>query len=489
MSIAGDIRRNLRIYSPPVELAAALKQLLTFNNPEYESIARHSPYGVEYTKVTPTICLATQYPKYLELPRGYPYSSLLLGKAKTLFDKIEWRDLRVSSPVSTMPQCLTKLNEDQETLVKKFLGARKKNLRPYGTYTFVAPTSGGKTLAQAYIAALTKQKTLVLCKTNLIRRAWEEDLVRHFGIPRNKIGRIQTTREDIGEHFTLGSLATLNRRQDKWEYLLGQFGCVVIDELQIVGADTISRIVSNCPAKYIIGMTATDSRKDGKNFVVHACLGKPLVRIQNKQEETESSFPLGAVDIVQTDYEWLADDGEPIHEPDFFGVCDDMRRDKVRNDLIVAKVAEDWKKGNSVLVVSHRVSHCKLLRKKLEAAGVDDVNLLTGETNAKRQYSEALVQSILSGSVRCLVASKEVVKLGANLNPLNVLHCALPIGSASDLEQLVGRIRRKWKGKTGCRLVWYHDTRVPYLNSKYKRVLIPVLRKLKVPGWANVYVA
>ena len=113
MSIAGDIRRNLRIYSPPVELAAALKQLLTFNNPEYESIARHSPYGVEYTKVTPTICLATQYPKYLELPRGYPYSSLLFGRAKALFDKIEWRDLRVSSPVSTMPQCLTKLNFKQ----------------------------------------------------------------------------------------------------------------------------------------------------------------------------------------------------------------------------------------------------------------------------------------------------------------------------------------------------------------------------------------
>lgn len=489
MIITGDIRRNLRIYSPPLELAASLKQLLTFNNPDYDSVARHSPYGTEYTTVPKTVCLAIQYPKYLELPRGYPYSKLLTGKAKLLFDKITWCDLRVTAPIKSPAVCRTKLNEDQELLVKKFLEARKDNLRPYGTYAFVAPTSSGKTLTQAYIASLTKQKTLVLCKTNLIRRAWEEDLTKHFGIPRNKIGRIQTTREDIGEQFTLGSLATLNRRQDKWDYLLGQFGCVVIDELQITGAETIRKVVSNCPAKYIIGMTATDHRKDGKTFVVHACLGRPLVRIQNKQEETSSSFPLGAVDIIRTDYEWLSPEGKVIEEPDFFGVCNDMRRDKVRNALIVSKVVEDWKKGNSVLVVSHRVSHCKLLRKKLAEAGVDDVNILTGETNAKKQYSEALVQSVLSGSVRCLVASKEVVKLGANLNPLNVLHCALPIGSASDLEQLVGRIRRKWKGKTGCRLVWYHDVKVPYLNSKYKRVLIPVLRKLKVPGWANVYVA
>lgn len=486
--IKGDIRRCLRIHRCPEELERALELVLTFANPDYKQVEKYSPYGTQYTKIPQQISLMVRYPKWVEIPRGYDYGKLLTGEALDQFNSIQWEDLRVQAPVEHL-KCTATLNDEQRAIAERFRKAQANNERPYGTYSFVSPTSSGKTLAAAYMASTTGQRTLVLCKTNLIRRAWEEDLTKHFGIPRTKIGRIQMKHEVIGEHFTLASLATLHRRQDRLDWLLSHFGCVVIDELQIIGADTIYKTVGNCQSKYVIGVTATDHRKDGKDFLVRACLGRPLIRLENKQEETQSSFPLGAVSLFKTDYEWLDPDGYPIDEPDFFAVCDDMRKDKVRNSLIVQKVVEDWKSGRHVLVVSHRIAHCELLLRKLREAGVEDANLLTGSTNQNKQYTEGLIQGILAGTIRCVVASKEVVKLGANLNPLDVLHCALPIGSASDLEQLVGRIRRKYPGKKGCRLVWYHDVNVPYLQRKYKSVLIPVLRKLKVPGYERIYVA
>jgi len=486
--INGEIGKSLRILNPPHVLAEALVRVLTFSNPDYEKIERYSPHGTKYTKLEPTRCMATLYPDSIEIPRGYDYTDRLPGEAKRLFDSIKWTDKRREVPV-TFPNCKATLNEEQAVVVERFKKALAKGERFGNTYTFVLPTSGGKTLLQAYLASLTGQRTLVLCRTNLIRKAWENDLNAHFGIPFDEIGRIQRAKESIGDVFTLGSIATLGRREFKWEVLFSQFGCVIVDELQITGADSVHKIVSNCPSKFIIGMSATDKRKDGKDFVIHTCLGRPLMRIANKQEETSSSFPLGSVDIIKTDYEWVLESGEVVYEPDFYGICEDMRQDKARNDLIVEKVVADWKAGNSVLVVSHRIAHCKKLCDKLVQAGVVDANLLTGETNTHKTYTESLIQAIMNRTVRCVVASKEVIKLGANLNPLNVLHCALPIGSASDLEQLVGRIRRKWEGKTGCRLVWYYDSKVPYMGSKYKRVLIPTLRKLKVPGYTDLYVA
>ena len=116
--------------------------------------------------------------------------------------------------------------------------------------------------------------------------------------------------------------------------------------------------------------------------------------------------------------------------------------------------------------------------------------LFRSETNAQKKYTKKLVAQILNRSIRCVVATVPAIKLGANLNPLNLLHLTQPVGDRHDLEQLVGRIRRRdeqgIKKSTG--LVLYQDAKVPYLNNVYARVVVPVLRKLKVPGYENVYV-
>jgi hypothetical protein len=125
----------------------------------------------------------------------------------------------------------------------------------------------------------------------------------------------------------------------------------------------------------------------------------------------------------------------------------------------------------------------------LREARVDDVNLLTGETNTNRVYTEKLVEQVCDRKVRCVVATAQAVMLGANLNPMDRLHLAMPLRKKRNLEQLIGRIRRKAQDKDDCQLTYYVDRNVRYLFNTFKDKAIPVFRKLRVERFLNRFVA
>lgn len=486
--IRGTLCEALRIYDCPELLRDHLAASLTYANPAYEQAQRFSPW--ENSRIPRTVCLLTEYPDYVEIPRGIDWQLQLSDAAKKLWHKIRWEDHRSEFNVKFPPRRL-QLNNDQRALQSAFLKSERNKERPFGNYLMVVPTSGGKTIAQALLAETTGQRTLVLCKTNLIKTAWQEDLFKLYGFNLADLGSIQQKTFRVGEHFTLASIATLSRRKALWQELFSSIGCLVIDECQLVGADTIREIVAACPAKYIIGMTATDTRRDGKTYLVRNLLGKAVKRIHNKQEETESSLPLADARIVPTNYRYLDDKGQPVDRLmlDFTAMVTQMTQDAARNRLIAAEAVKDWRAGHCVLVATPRVDHAEALLKEARLLGVREANLLTGETNADRTYTDKLLASIFAGHCRFLVASLQAVKLGANINPLDRLHLAIPPSNKSDLEQIIGRIRRKHKNKKDAQLTWYYDVLVPYWVSKHKSVFYPVMRKLRVPRYVDLFVA
>lgn len=484
--IRGIINSALRIYNCPESLRTELFALLRFDNPDYLNAQKRSPWAS--TAIPEHDYLVADYPDYVEVPRGF--DPLTLSRASQLvWNRILFEDCRAVFNVK-FPELKLALNRDQEQICTKFRHSLAVSSRPYGTFLFVAPTSAGKTMAQAAAASKTGQRTLVLCKTNLIKKAWQDDLFKLYGIDKHALGEIQQTNFRIGNHFTLASIATLTRRKHLWAELFSQVGCLIIDEVQITGSKTVREIVSSCPARYIIGMTATDNRRDGKNYVIQSLLGPRLLKIFNKQQETESSLPLSDARVVRTNYRYLDKKGEPI-PPDlmnFAELTQQMSDDPVRNAIIVAEVKKDWEAGHCPLVVTTRVAHAITLVELLRKEGVVS-NLLTGATNGDKEYSEQLVNSILARHTRCLVATTQAIKLGANLNPLDRLHLAIPPANKDDVEQLVGRIRRKAVGKTDAHLVWYHDIMTPYWHSKFKKIFYATMRTLRVPRFENMYVA
>ncbi len=482
----GDISTHIRLFNAPEELRQDLFRVLTFKNPDYYSALMYSPY--EATRLPQDICLAVDYESHVQLPRGFDPRSLS-AKGQAIWRTAHLEDHRMSFPVM-FPKLLITPNADQKKMADRFLQSLSKGERPFGTNLLIAPTSAGKTIAQGFLAGLTGERTLVLCKSNLIKKAWIDDMYKLYGMNEDDLGEIQQQTYRLGEHITLASIATMSRRKHLWTEIFSNVGCLVIDEVQIIGAETIQDIVEHCPAKYIIGMTATPTRRDGKNYVVNSFMGKPLLRILNKQVETENSFPLKDAKVIQTQFRFDDEEGKPIDGEDLDKnqLFDALMSDAARNASLIPHVKADFDAGHSVLIVTPRIAHVRKLAFRLNKAGIP-TNTLTGTSNTNKFYTDKLIASIMNRNCRCIVASTQAIKLGANLNPLDRLHVFGPVLNPDDLEQLIGRIRRKHPGKKDAQLTYYHDIQCPYLHRKFKSVFFQTMRKLRVPRFVNLYVA
>jgi superfamily II DNA or RNA helicase len=479
----GIIGSMLSVRNCPETLRNAILMALTFENPAYTQALRFSPYGYVSDKVPKTIELAWETDdRRLVFPRGFNAAEKLQGKALRQFNSIQWEDRRVYAPVK-FPKLLVCLNQDQTTLLRSFKRAKDKKI--FGNHLFVAPTSAGKTIFQAAVATETGQRTLVLCYTDQIKRAWFKDLQLAFGLNPEDIGLIQQSTFRIGKQFTLASVKTLARRKHRWNELFQQIGTVILDEADVITAPSLFNFIFDCPAAFHIGATATDRSESGYGFYLRSIFGKPTKRLENKQEDTASSMRLREVEEVTTAFTFEYQQGNL----DVHALNEGAMRNKERNKLIAHRVLKDWNNGRSILVVTKRVSHCKILKKRLRLAGVKNVKIITGDTNSRRKYTDEVVEGILSRKYRCIVATIDAIKLGANLNPLDSLHIVMGVKSKRNIEQLIGRIRRRADKKTTCKVVYYVDKSVPYLYGLFKWQAVPVFRKLKVERFLNQYVA
>jgi superfamily II DNA or RNA helicase len=482
--ITGIIGAQLAVQAPP-SLFKDLQKLFTFDNPQYLAILKYSPYARVSPRVAPEVKLWTSYDDYtIFVPRGI--NSLRLSKSSyQLWNRIKWIDERNFSPV-VFPKCQIKLNKEQQFLVNNFriLVIDKKEC-PFGNVLYVAPTSSGKTITQAKMAEITGQRTLVLCLTEQIKRAWYGDLRKAYGLVEKEIGLIQQKKWFIGDYFTLASVKTLIKRKAKWDELFKQIGTVIVDEAHTITGRSVHNFLLACPAAFLIGATATDRGEGPSKFYLPAILGKVRKRIIAQQRDTQTSLALRDVVTINTQFRYkVTTDILNWHD-----MSQHMALDEGRNQLIVKSAYKDWSKGESVLLVTKRLAHVHILLDMCREYGIEDANILTGETNSDRLYSEKLVQAILARKVRCLIATIAAIKLGANLNPLSVLHLTMPVANKRDLEQLIGRIRRRAVAKQTCILKYYWDVEMPYLRGLFKRVGVPVFRKLQVPRYKRLFMA
>lgn len=479
--IRGTIGCELRIKNAPERLRKQILTAFRYPNPAYVSALKFSPYGYVSPTISPEITLATEEGSRLCLPRGIDIERKLSTKAQALFKRVRWTDNRIAAPVS-FPQLQIALNKQQKFILRAFNKDREEREK-FGTFLYVMPTSTGKTIMLAQAAKLLGQRTLVLFNTTQIRKAWYHGLEQAYGLVKSDLGLIQQSTWRIGDSYTLGSIQTIARRKQNWDELFKEFGTLIVDEADLVTAPSYWQFVLSCPAKYILGSTATDKPEGMKEHIyLRACFGETRKRVMATHRDTDTSMGLQKVRTITTQFAYKKD------HIDWHDLTEHLMSSERRNALIVKQVQKDIAKGLPCLVVTKRLAHVELLYDMLKERGVK-ANRLTGETNTDTVYTEKLIENILNGKVTCVVATIPAIMRGANLNPLAVLHIAIPAAKKNVIEQLVGRIRRKAKGKKRCICTYYLDVNCSYLFNLYKRIAVPTFRRLKVPEFQNRFIA
>lgn len=288
-------------------------------------------------------------------------------------------------------------------------------------------TGGGKTVCALYIASQLKVPTLVIVHNTFLRDQWI-DRVKFF-LPKARLGKIQADIFAIGD-VTIAMLQTLSMK----EFPVSAFaaiGLVIVDECHHIASEVFVQAIPKVTSKYMLGLSATPTRKDGLMYVGHWCLG-PLLYSSNTGDISDPGVHVEMMEYVNTD---------PVFNEIIYNHAGVMFTTLMINKLtecahrtkwiaeIIADVLED---GRQILVLTDRVQHTKDMLAALSPEFQAKAGILSQTLKAEKRDEMTKTKAIL-------IATYAMCKEGFDVATLNTLVMATP---RPDVDQIVGRILR-----------------------------------------------
>jgi superfamily II DNA or RNA helicase len=437
-----------RIGLPPA-LVASLKHLASVHNPEF--------YQREQLRLstwdTPRMvrCYLEDLDR-LYLPRG------LLDEAVKVFasagSRLEVDDRRPPAP--TRPFTFAgELSSAQEDAVA--------DLANHDLGVLVAPTGAGKTVMACALIARLATPTLVLVHTKTLAEQWRQRLGDLLGLQKREIGQLGAGRTRRSGVVDLVTLQTLARRHDADEVFEG-YGLVVVDECHHLPAVTFEHCVRAATNRRWVGLTATPSRRDGLEGILHMQLG-PV-------RHTMSEDPAATV-LIRRDlfvHETLTDPDVPEGSA-VQTVLGRIAVDAARTRQICADVADAHRRRRNVLVFTDRTEHLEALRVELSSCHGLEPAVLKGGTGKK--LHEGILQELrASDAPILLLATGAYLGEGFDFPQLDTLFLTFPISGRTRVVQYVGRVTRSLPGKTTVEIHDYLDSLHPLLRRMQQRRLV-----------------
>lgn len=333
----------------------------------------------------------------------------------------------------------------------------------------VAPGGSGKTAAMALLIEKIGRSTLILCSMTVVADQIRAELNRFCGI---EAGTIYGGTRKI-KPVTVGLIQSVGPDDP----ILGQVGCLLIDEAHMTSANGYLAILKKCPAKWRYGLTATIDKSDGTHELIHAALGPVLARLGVRELQDQEFLNRGSVKPVYTTavasviqyvtercswFKFKPKDAPPkcptpcsfpqdesvdrcifVERGGFNGwVCDQLARDEARNDDLLGEIYLASMEHDSILVLTHRAEHVKVIAERLaKMARAPAIHMASGPTHMKPKTSKENIEAYKAkGGV--LVATSQMVGVGFNAPKTSCLVRAMPNGGKVAVEQQTARIMR-----------------------------------------------
>ena len=458
----------------PPPLRNRLLRLAAFQNPEfYKSQAMRLP---TYGKPRIISC-AEDHAQHIGLPRGCLEDVHAL--LSDLRIKVDVRDERVvGQPLDVTFQ--GDLRSGQKTAAREMLA--------HDTGVLSATTAFGKTVVAAWLIAERGVNTLILVHRRQLLDQWVERLETFLALPNKGIGRIGGGRKKATGKLDVAIIQSLVRKgvvDDR----VGEYGHLIVDECHHLSAQSFELVARRAKAKYVTGLSATVSRKDGHHPIIFMQCGPVRHRVDAKAEAVARPFG-HIVHVRPTSFQPVAP-ADPDMRVQFQDLYRELISDDDRNRMICDEVVQSVRELRSPLVLTERKEHLESLATRLESH-VRHVIVLHGGTGRKetREVADRLA-GIPQGEERVLLATGRYLGEGFDDSRLDTLFLTLPVSWRGTVAQYVGRLHRLHEGKTEVRVYDYADLNVPMLARMFDRrcagyeavgysVLLP---GSAVPGW------
>ena len=435
---------------PPAMLNRLLR-LAAFQNPEfYKAQAMRLP---TYAKPRVIAC-GQDFPKHIAVPRGCLTDVLALLRAHHIQPEV--RDERVSG-VPIEAEFNGQLRPAQEEAVNGITGHDEGIL--------CAPTAFGKTAVAAWLIAKRRVNTLILVHRQQLLDQWQERLAMFLSLPANSIGHIGGGKIHRTGCIDVAVIQSLYQKNGVKDFVAG-YGQVIVDECHHISAFTFEQVMREVRAKFIVGLTATPTRKDGHHPIIYMQCGPARFSMSAKAMTETNPFKHRVIPR-HTDFQV----SPSLAEVTIQDVYAALSKDASRNDLIADDIVHAVKLGRSPLLLTGRTEHLQYFVTRLRSA-VKHLFVLKGGMGKKqrRQIAEAMV-AVPEDESRVILATGSYIGEGFDDARLDTLFLAMPISWKGTLQQYVGRLHRLHDNKRVVQVYDYVDNAVPMLARMYERRL------------------
>ena len=438
----------------PSEMMNRLLRIAAFQNPEFYKAQAMRLSTFDKPRV---IACGEDLLRHLALPRG------CLDEVVTFLEghkvKVVVRDERFAgNPIDV--QFHGSLRPRQEEAVAKII--------KYDEGLICAPTAFGKTVVAAWLIAKRAVNTLVIVHRQQLLDQWRKRLAIFLDLPIDKIGQVGGGRTKRTGEIDVAVIQSLHREKEVKEFV-AEYGHVLVDECHHLSAFTFEQVMRQVKAKFVVGLTATPTRKDGHHPIIYMQCGP--ARYTMAVRAMTDSTPFEHVVIPRTTDFQLSHTGEPTGELTIQDIYAALTTDEGRNKLIVEDVVRAMEQGRSPLVLTGRTEHITQIETAL-AGRVQNIIVLKGGMGRKqrREVDERLA-AIPDSDQRLILATGSYIGEGFDDARLDTLFLAMPISWKGTLQQYVGRLHRLHEGKRVVEVYDYVDGNVLMLSRMYGRRL------------------
>lgn len=328
-----------------------------------------------------------------------------------------------------------------------------------------APTAFGKTAVAAWLIAKRKVNTLVMVHRQQLLDQWQERLAMFLNLPAKSIGQIGGGKMDRTGRVDIAVIQSLHRKEEVKDFV-AEYGQVIVDECHHISAFTFEQVMKQVKAKYVVGLTATPTRKDGHHPIIYMQCGPARFSMSARTMTDTTPFEHKVVPR-HTEFR-IAQEAADITIHDIYSALVD---DAARNEMIAADLIRAVETGRSPLLLTGRTEHLQYLAAKLDST-VKHVFVLKGGMGKKqrRATAEALA-SVPEDEPRVILATGSYIGEGFDDARLDTLFLAMPISWKGTLQQYVGRLHRFHDNKRVVQVYDYVDDLVPMLARMYERRL------------------
>lgn len=432
-----------RLALPP-SIVARLVRLAAFQNPEfYRAQTMRLP---TYDKPRIVSC-ASLHRRHVELPRGCLEEVFeLLNAHGVRADIDDQRDLGAALAC----QFTGTLRTEQQIAVGAMV--------PHDCGVLAATTAFGKTVVAAAMIGHRQRSTLVLVHRKELLTQWVERLKQFLSIDADQIGEIGGGKRKPTGYIDVAVIQSLVRKGVVSDLISG-YGHLIVDECHHLSAASFELVARRSKARYVLGLSATVTRKDGHHPIIHMQCGPVRHRVSAKLQAAQRAFK-HKVRIRRTEFSLpVSLDGHRISMPALYAA---LAQDEARNAAILDDVLTALDASRCPLILTERRDHLELLQSRVARFTRNLIVLHGGLSTAERRVAKEALRASSEGE-RLVLATGQFLGEGFDDPRFDTLFLLMPISWKGTLAQYVGRLHRDHDSKREVIVYDYVDSSVPVL--------------------------